>query len=74
MAGLTYLFMRWVNHEYTKLKVGLSNIKISILHKNKVFKVNWNKVTGFPNSLLKLQLIERSALERYATNVSNATT
>ena len=32
------------------------------------------KVTGLPNALLKLQPTERSALERYATMVSDATT
>ena len=37
-------------------------------------KANRYKVTGLPNALLKLQPTERSALERYATMVSDATT
>ena len=37
-------------------------------------KANRYKVTGLPNSLLKLQPMERSALERYATIVSDTTT
>ena len=37
-------------------------------------KANRYKVTGLPNALLKLQPTERSALERYATIVSDTTT
>ena len=37
-------------------------------------KANRYKVTGLPNALLKLQPTERSALERYATMVSDTTT
>ena len=37
-------------------------------------KANRYKLTGLPNALLKLKPTERSALERYATMVSDTTT